>query len=71
MRGGYGRAFMKIVNNMLIIWPKGGFYQFFQKKMKKSEIFSRKTLAKLPENSIIGLTFGNDGTAALRGRREA
>ncbi|MBQ3721411.1 MAG: hypothetical protein II850_10605 [Fibrobacter sp.] len=59
------------MNNMLIIWPKGGFYRFFSKKMKKSEIFSRKTLAKLPENSIIGLTFGNDGTAALRGSREA
>jgi hypothetical protein len=50
---------------------KRWFLAVFSKKMKKSEIFSRKTLAKLPENSIIGLTFGNDGTVALRGRREA
>ena len=39
--------------------------------MKKSEIFSRKTLAKLPENSIIGLTLERDARKAERKRTEA
>ena len=36
------------------------FLPVFSKKVKKSEIFSRKTLDILPENSIIGLTLERD-----------
>jgi hypothetical protein len=44
---------------------------FFFRYLKKSEFFLEKGLDIVSENSIIGVTFGNDGTAALRGRREA
>jgi len=39
-----GRKNLHFVNNMLIIWPKGGFYQFFQKKRKKVKFFREKPL---------------------------
>ena len=49
------------MDKSLIDREKAVFYAIFSKKMKKSEIFLQKPLDFPRENSIIGLTLGDEG----------